>query len=528
MDGLTCTIAPGVVTGFLGPNGAGKSTTMRMIVGLDRPTAGTATVAGLRYHEHKHPLRTVGALLDARQVHPNRTARSHLRWIAATNRIPVTRVDQVLADVGSHRGGAGKQAGSFSLGMLQRLGIAAALLGDPPVLLFDEPVNGLDPEGIRWIRTLMRKLAGRGSHRVRVQSSAGRDGQHRRPSGGDRTGPPHRRHHHGGLPEPAETVRVRSPQADRLAALLPGARRDGDALLIEAHSTEQVGDLAAANGIVLHELSAQRASLEEAYMDLTDQAVQYRARLMNAIAAERIKLTSTRSPLWLALTVVVLSLGLAAIQAVAALPYSTVGPDRAGLGVAMFGVPVLMILSALTVTGEYRTSMIRTTFMATPRRSRVLIAKAVVGDVALRRSSRRRCRWVRWCWCGRCSTSARVRSWRWTRVRPWRTVAAITLYAVLAALLAVGLGALVRHSAAVIAVLLLMPFVVEPLLGATPGVGSRIGPLFPFANANAFTEIPWLQSFSMWWGPVGSAVYFAAVAATVFAAAVAVTARRDP
>lgn len=248
---------------------------------------------------------------------------------------------------------------------------------------------------------------------------------------------------------------------------------------------------------------------------------------MNAIAAERIKLTSTRSPLWLALTVVVLSLGLAGIQAVAALPYSAVGPERAGLGVAMFGVPVLMILSALTVTGEYRTSMIRTTFMATPRRSRVLIAKAVVamslsgllaaamslGSMVLVRAM---------------LDDRQGAQLALDQSGPWRTVAAITLYAALAALLAVGLGALLRHSAAVIAVLLLLPFVVEPLLGATPGVGSRIGPLFPFANANAFTEIPWLQSFSMWWGPVGSAVYFAAVAATVFAAAVAVTARRDP
>lgn len=277
VDGLTCTIAPGVVTGFLGPNGAGKSTTMRMIVGLDRPTAGTATVAGLRYHEHKHPLRAVGALLDARQVHPNRTARSHLRWIAATNGIPVARVDQVLDDVGLTEA-AGKQAGSFSLGMLQRLGIAAALLGDPPVLLFDEPVNGLDPEGIRWIRTLMRKLAGQGctvfvsSHLLAEMANTadhlvviGRGRLIAATTMAD-------------FLSRAETVRVRSPQADRLAALLPGARRDGDALLIETHSTEQVGELAAANGIVLHELSAQRASLEEAYMDLTDQTVQYRAR----------------------------------------------------------------------------------------------------------------------------------------------------------------------------------------------------------------------------------------------------------
>ena len=248
---------------------------------------------------------------------------------------------------------------------------------------------------------------------------------------------------------------------------------------------------------------------------------------MSTIRAERIKLTSTRSPLWLALTVVVISLGLAAIQAAAALPYSLVGPDRAVLGVAMFGVPVLMILSALTVTSEYRTGMIRTTFMATPRRSQVLVAKAVVsmafsgvlaaamslGSLLLVRAM---------------LDERQGKQLALTDLAPWRTIGAVTLYAVLAALLAVGLGALLRHSAAVIAILLLMPFVLEPLLGAIPGVGSRVGPLLPFANANAFTEIAWLQTFSMWWGPLGSAVYFAAVAAAVFATAVGIVARRDP
>jgi ABC-2 type transport system ATP-binding protein len=276
VDQLTCAIEPGVVTGFLGPNGAGKSTTMRMIVGLDRPSAGSATVAGRRYHEHKHPLRTVGALLDARQVHPNRTAHAQLRWIAATNRIPVTRVEEVLDEVGL-TGAAGKQAGSFSLGMLQRLGIAAALLGDPPVLLFDEPVNGLDPEGIRWIRTLMRGLAAEGrtvfvsSHLLaEMANTADRlvvIGRGRLITATTMTE----------FLSHAATVRVRSPQLDQLAALLPGARRDDDALLVDASSTEQVGDLAAANGIVLHELTAQRASLEEAYMNLTDDSVQYRS-----------------------------------------------------------------------------------------------------------------------------------------------------------------------------------------------------------------------------------------------------------
>lgn len=276
VDQLTCVIEPGVVTGFLGPNGAGKSTTMRMIVGLDRPSAGTVTVAGRPYREHKQPLRTVGALLDARQVHPNRTARSHLRWIAATNRIPERRVDEVLAEVGLSDV-AGKRAGTFSLGMLQRLGIAAALLGDPQVLLFDEPVNGLDPEGIRWIRTLMRDLAAEG-RTVFVSSHLLAEMAHT----ADRVlvigrGRLIAATTMAELLNHSAAVRVRSPQLDELAALLPGARRDGAALLVDGSSTEQIGDLAAAHGIVLHELTAQGTSLEEAYMNLTDAAVQYRA-----------------------------------------------------------------------------------------------------------------------------------------------------------------------------------------------------------------------------------------------------------
>jgi ABC-2 type transport system ATP-binding protein len=284
VDGLSCAIEPGFVTGFLGPNGAGKSTTMRMIVGLDRPTNGTATVNGLDYHKIKHPLRTVGTLLDAKQVHPRRSARNHLRWIAASNRIPVRRVDEVLAMVGLSDV-ADKKAGTFSLGMSQRLGIAGALLGDPPVLIFDEPVNGLDPEGIRWVRTMMRQLAAQGrtvfvsSHLLAEMANTadrlvviGRGrliaattmNEFVSASGGD-------------------AVRVRSPQAqvlrDALAAaglqVLPDG--DGVALIVRGGSTEQVGDIAAGRSITLHELSPQRASLEEAYMHLTDQAVDYRA-----------------------------------------------------------------------------------------------------------------------------------------------------------------------------------------------------------------------------------------------------------
>ncbi|MEZ0051070.1 ABC-2 type transport system ATP-binding protein [Mycobacterium sp. MAA66] len=282
VDGLTCSVEPGHVTGFLGPNGAGKSTTMRMIVGLDRPTAGTATVLGKRYCDLKYPLRHVGALLDARQVHPSRSARAHLRWLAATNALPGARVDEVLGIVGLSEV-ADRQAGSFSLGMAQRLGIAVALLGDPEVLLFDEPVNGLDPEGIRWIRTLMRELAAEGrtvlvsSHLLAEMSNTadrllviGRGRLIASTTMADFL-----------ADSGVGTVRVRSPQLDLLHELLTAqgvsVRNDDGALLAQGVSTEQVGQLAADRGLTLHELSTQRASLEEAYLRMTDDAVDYRA-----------------------------------------------------------------------------------------------------------------------------------------------------------------------------------------------------------------------------------------------------------
>jgi ABC-2 type transport system ATP-binding protein len=284
VDDLTCSIEPGLVTGFLGPNGAGKTTTMRLILGLDHPTAGTATIDGRRYRELREPLRTVGALLDARQAHPNRSARNHLRWIAATNRIPVKRVDEVLDMVGL-TSVAGRTAGTLSLGMSQRLGIAAALLGDPPVLLFDEPVNGLDPEGIHWVRTLMRTLAGEGrivfvsSHLLAEMANTadrlvviGRGKLIASTTVSDfvsRSG--------------ADVIRVRSPQLDTLRQVLADAgiethlAADGSALTVRGAAIEVVGDLAARNAVTLHELSAQRASLEQAYLKLTDEAVEYRS-----------------------------------------------------------------------------------------------------------------------------------------------------------------------------------------------------------------------------------------------------------
>jgi ABC-2 type transport system ATP-binding protein len=283
VDDLTCTVESGMVTGFLGPNGAGKTTTMRLILGLDHPTSGSATIHGKLYRRLRDPLRTVGALLDARQAHPNRTARNHLRWLAATNRIPVRRVDEVLEMVGLSSV-AGKKAGALSLGMSQRLGIAGALLGDPPVLMFDEPVNGLDPEGIRWARTLMRALAAEGrtvfvsSHLLAEMANTadrlvviGKGRLIASTTVGEfvsRSG--------------ADTVRVRSPQLDALqralteAGLTAHPASGEPALLVRGASIEVIGDLAARNAITLHELSAQQASLEEAYMKLTDDAVEYR------------------------------------------------------------------------------------------------------------------------------------------------------------------------------------------------------------------------------------------------------------
>ncbi|MGV0740411.1 ABC transporter ATP-binding protein [Mycobacterium syngnathidarum] len=284
VDDLTFTVEPGVVTGFLGPNGAGKTTTMRLVLGLDHPSAGTATIDGKRYRELHDPLRSVGALLDARQAHPNRSARNHLRWIAAANRIPSARVDEVLEMVGL-TSAADRSAGTLSLGMSQRLGIAAALLGDPPVLLFDEPVNGLDPEGIHWVRTLIRSLAAEGrtvfvsSHLLaEMANTADRlvvIGQ------GKLIASTTVNEFVSGTS--ADTVRVRSPQLESLREVLTDAgfeveaTADGDALAVHGAAIEVIGDLAARNAVTLHELSQRQASLEEAYLKLTDDAVDYRA-----------------------------------------------------------------------------------------------------------------------------------------------------------------------------------------------------------------------------------------------------------
>ncbi len=284
VDDVTFTIPAGTVTGFLGPNGAGKSTTMRMIVGLDRPSAGSVTVNGAHYTHHRSPLREVGALLDAKAAHPGRSARAHLRTVAASHRIPTRRVDEVIEMTGLGPV-AHKRVKGFSLGMGQRLGIAVALLGDPHTLILDEPVNGLDPEGVTWVRTLVRQLAVEGrtvllsSHLMSEMAMTADQllviGRGRIIAAGpvqdvidSATG---------------ATVKVRSPQAAELAARLEvdGMAVDpprGDALEARGTTPEVVGAVAARHGIVLHELRLERASLEQAYLNLTGSAVEYRSQ----------------------------------------------------------------------------------------------------------------------------------------------------------------------------------------------------------------------------------------------------------
>jgi ABC-2 type transport system ATP-binding protein len=291
VDHLSFSVEPGRVTGFLGPNGAGKSTTMRLILGLDRPNSGSATINGKAYAQIVNPLRTVGALLEAKSVHPGRSARNHLLFLAQTQGLPASRADTVLELVGL-MDVARKRAGAYSLGMSQRLGVAAAMLGDPQVLLLDEPVNGLDPEGVLWIRNLMKHLAGQGktilvsSHlmnemavtaehlivigRGRLLADSTTEDVIARGSG--------------------HSVRVRTPDADRLTSLIkaeggkavPATAGNGNGngdsapvLTVTGVPAARIGEIAASASIVLHELTPQLATLEEAFLELTSDSLEF-------------------------------------------------------------------------------------------------------------------------------------------------------------------------------------------------------------------------------------------------------------
>jgi ABC-2 type transport system ATP-binding protein len=288
---LSFTVRPGVVTGFLGPNGSGKSTTMRLILGLDAPNSGHATVNGKRYRDHLAPLHEVGALLEARSVHTGRSAYNHLLALAQTHGIGRSRVGELIELVGLAEV-AKKRAGQFSLGMGQRLGIAAALLGDPETVMLDEPVNGLDPEGIQWVRNLLKSLAADGrtvfvsSH---LMSEMALTAEHLIVIG------------RGELIADMDTaqfltraskkaVRVRSPQAEALSDLVAGpdvsvAAVSPGVIEVTGLTSEQIGEEAAANAIVLHELTPLQATLEEAFMELTQDAVEFQAGAPAAAAA---------------------------------------------------------------------------------------------------------------------------------------------------------------------------------------------------------------------------------------------------
>ena len=284
VDAVDFVVEPGRVTGFLGPNGAGKSTTMRMILGLDAPTSGTVSVNGHRYAASPAPLREIGALLEAHAIHPGRSARDHLRWLAASNGLPTTRVGEVIDLVGLESV-AGQRAGRFSLGMGQRLGIAAALLGDPPVVVLDEPVNGLDPEGIRWVRALCRRLADEGrtvfvsSH---VMSEMALMADHLLVIGrgtilADCSMSAFMADH------ASSYVRVKAPALLDAGRLLQRHGLDvertesGDELRVTGADAPTIGELLGREGLVLHELTLVRSSLEDAFMTLTADSVEYHA-----------------------------------------------------------------------------------------------------------------------------------------------------------------------------------------------------------------------------------------------------------
>jgi ABC-2 type transport system ATP-binding protein len=287
VDNLSFEVTPGVVTGFLGPNGSGKSTTMRMIMGLDNPSSGSALINGKPFAELDWPLREVGALLDAKAFHPGRSAYDHLLVLATTNDIPFSRIDEVLEVVGL-TDVARKRAGKFSLGMGQRLGIAAALLGDPGVLLFDEPINGLDPEGIRWVRYLLRDLAAEGrtvfvsSHLINEMALTaerlvviGRGTMIAETSVEAFT----KQNAH-------DAVRVVTPMVELFVASLQDAGatvqlETDNSLTVTGMTAAEIGEVAADRILTIHELSPLRGSLEDAFMELTHDSVDYRAKAVS-------------------------------------------------------------------------------------------------------------------------------------------------------------------------------------------------------------------------------------------------------
>lgn len=478
VEDLTFTAAPGAVTGLVGPDGAGKSTTMRMVVGLDRPDAGEVRIAGTRYQDLPHPLRTVGAVLDARWVHRNRSARAHLRWMVQTNRLPAGRVDEVLDLVGL-TDVADQRAGRLPLGMRQRLGIAGALLGDPEVLVLDEPFHGLDAAGIWWARGLLRSLAADG--RTVLVS----------------------------IRQPSEIVLSTA----ELVVL------DQGRLVAHGPTAQLVSGAADA----VHEPAPATPAAAAG-----DQRAGGRTRAL--VAAERTKLFSTRSPWWLSALPIAIVVGLAGL-ALGLIP-ATVPIRFSEFAVLMgrvatkIGIVAAVVMAALAVTTEYSYSTIRTTFQAVPGRTAALLAKTTVvaltaGAVGLVTAFGT--------WALVCGLRPYADLAIATEAR-WRGVVGVAAASVIAAVLAVAVGILVRRTVVALIVLLTWVLVVENAFWKLPAVAAWL----PFANADRFlaagnthgTGGLWVD-IRMLFGPWGSLAYAAGVAAVALAVALAVANRRD-
>ena len=557
VDNLSFTVPAGQVTGFLGPNGSGKSTTMRMILGLDRPDTGFVRVDNKRYVDQQLPLTRVGSLLEARSVHPGRSAINHLRFLATSNGIPKSRVTEVLELVGLESV-AKKRAGSFSLGMGQRLGIASALLGDPPILLLDEPVNGLDPEGIIWVRTLLRDLAAEGravlvSSHLMAEMALTADqlvvvGRGRliaettvtdfvSSAGGERV-----------LVRAAEI----GPLEQALADLKPH-RHENDGLLIAGTPPAVIGERALAAQIPLTELSPQAPSLEEAFMSLTSSEVVFHGRqldesdspssssptlpspttpapvgsdpekasltkptrqrtsalidLRNGIRAEWRKFVSLRSTIWallLTFGIVVAFGGIGAYgttlrwESFSAIRKAAFDPTAQALGGLFFGQLVLGALGVLVLSGEYSSGSIRATISALPRRGRVLVSKIVVLASSSLIVS------LATMFAAFFFTQWMLRSIdvQDTLASPntLRAIVGAALFLVAVALLGLGLAAILRHTAGAISTLFGLLLVLPLLVNFLPEEWqAEINPFLPvIAGLRIVQTVPVVPGFDAW------------------------------
>jgi len=512
VDGLSFTVQPGRVTGFLGPNGAGKSTTMRLIVGLDHPSNGSATIGGRPYAELSRPLRVIGALLDAESVHPGRSAYNHLLFLAQSQGITRRRVHEVLDVVGLHDV-ATDRTGTFSLGMRQRLGIAVALLGDPQVLILDEPINGLDPDGIFWIRNLLKDLAGEGrtvfvsSHLMGEMAVTADNliviGRGRLIADCTTEEFIENSSHKSVLVKSADSGRLRA------ALVLAGGQISSDAdggLVVRSLDARHIGELAARAGIALWELSPRLASLEEAFRGRTfwepgmtttlapirtpPSAVAGRGETaLDLVRSEWTKICSLRSTVWSLLLLVVVTLGFTALfTALTVAQWATIAPTtksqvladpgRMVLGAGFqLGQLAICVLGVLVVTGEYSSGTIRASLLAVPTRTPMLAAKAavfavltfVVGELTA----------IPTFFLGAAILNSRAPV-SITDPGVLRAVIGAGMYLAVLAIFAIAIGALVRHTAGAITGIIGFVLVLSPLTQLIPGsVGNHIHDYLP-------------------------------------------------